>query len=45
MQWVRLMIIHCGMALKRMGMLRMSVRKMKTLTVKIESVKLIGKGR
>jgi hypothetical protein len=35
----------CGMALKRMGMLGVSVRKMKVLTVKIEIVTLIGKGR
>jgi hypothetical protein len=29
----------------RMGMLGVSVRKMKALTVKIETVTLIGKGR
>jgi hypothetical protein len=33
------------MALKRMGLLGMSVRKMKALTVKIEMVIMIGKGR
>jgi hypothetical protein len=32
-----MMMIYCGMALKRMGMLGVSVRKMKALTVKIES--------
>jgi hypothetical protein len=36
---------NCGMAVKRMGMLGMSVRKMKALTVKMEKVTLIGKGR
>jgi hypothetical protein len=30
---------------ERMGMLGLSVRKMKTLTVKMETVTLIGKGR
>jgi hypothetical protein len=40
-----LMMIRCGMAMKRMGMLGVSVRKMKTLTVKMETVTLIGKGR
>jgi hypothetical protein len=30
----------CGMAVKRMGMLRVSVRKIKTLTVKMETVML-----
>ena len=33
------------MTMKRMGMLEVSVRKMKTLTVKMETVTLIGKGR
>jgi hypothetical protein len=40
MQWIR-----CEMAVKRMGMLGVSVRKMKALTVKMETVILIGKGR
>ena len=31
------MVICCGMAVKRMGMLGVSVRKMKALTVKLES--------
>jgi hypothetical protein len=33
------------MAEKRMGMLGVSVREMKALTVKMETVTLIGKGR
>jgi hypothetical protein len=37
MQWMRMIMICCGMAVKRMGMLRMSVRKMKALTVKMET--------
>jgi len=32
------------MAVKRMGLLRVSVRKMKALTVKMETVILISKG-
>jgi hypothetical protein len=39
-QWIR-----CAMAVKRMGMLGVSARKMKALTVKMETVILIGKGR
>ena len=35
----------CGMAVQRMGMLQVGVRKMKALTVKMEIVALIGKGR
>ena len=35
----------CGMAVKRVGMLGVSVRKMKALTVKMETVTQIGKGR
>jgi len=38
---MRLMTICCGMAVNRMGMLGVSVRK----TVKMETVTLIGKGR
>jgi hypothetical protein len=34
----------CGMTLKRMGLLGVSVKKMKALTVKMETVTLIGKG-
>jgi hypothetical protein len=42
MQWMRLMIC-CAMALKRMGMLAVSARRMKTMTVKTETATLIGK--
>ena len=35
----------CGMVVKRVGMLALNVRKMKVLTVKLEAVTLIGKGR
>jgi len=44
-QWMILMMIGCGMAMKRLGMLGASVRKMKALTIKMETVTLIGKGR
>ena len=39
------MMICCGMAVRRLGMLGVNVRKMKALTVKLETVTLIGKGR
>jgi hypothetical protein len=39
------MMKRCGMAVKRMGMLNVSVRKMKALTVKMETVILTGHGR
>jgi len=39
------MIICGGMTVKRMGLLGVSVRKMKALTVKMETVTVIGKGR
>jgi len=38
-----MLMIHCGMALKKMGMLGVSVRKGKALTVKMETVTMIGK--
>jgi len=38
-------IMICGMAVKRMGMLGVSVRKMKTLSAKLETMTLIVKGR
>jgi hypothetical protein len=38
-------MICCGTAVRRMGMLRVTVRKIKALTVKMERVTLIGKGR
>ena len=41
MQWMELMIC-CGMAGKRMGMLGVSVRKMKALTVEVETVRVFG---
>jgi hypothetical protein len=44
MQWMGLMIC-CGIAVKRMGMLGVSVWKMKALTVKMKTVTLIRKGR
>ena len=37
MKWMRLMMICCGMAVKRMAVLGVSVREMKTLTVKMET--------
>jgi hypothetical protein len=39
------LIICSGVAVRRIGMLGVSVRKMKGLTVKIETVTLIGKGK
>ena len=38
------MTIRCGMAVKRMGMLGVSWRKMKALIVKVEKTTLIGTG-
>jgi hypothetical protein len=40
-----LKMIYCGMAVKSIGMLGMSVRKMKALTEKMGTGTLIGKGR
>jgi len=45
MQWMILAVICCGMAVKRMGMLGVSVRKMKALTVNFKMVTLTGKGQ
>jgi hypothetical protein len=42
MQWMELIIVCCGTAVNRMGMLGASVRKMKAQTVKMETVTLIG---
>ena len=39
------MMICCGIAVKKMGMSGVSVRKMQALPVKMEIVTLIGKGR
>ena len=36
------MVICCGMAVRRVGMLGVSVRKVKTLTVQMETATLIG---
>jgi hypothetical protein len=43
--WMGLVKICCGMTVKRMGMLGVSVMMMKVLDVKMETVTLIGKGR
>jgi hypothetical protein len=39
------MTICSGMTVQRMGMLGLSVRKMKVLTVKMQTMTLIGTGR
>ena len=39
------MMICCGMTVKRMGMLGVSVSKMKALAVNMKTVTPIGKGR
>jgi len=44
LHWLGLMVIHFGMTVKRMVMLGVSVKKMKALTVKMETVTLTGKG-
>jgi len=41
LHWLGLMMIHCGMTVKRMGMLGVSVRKMKALTMRMETVTLV----
>jgi len=38
-------MIYCGIAVKRMGLLGVSVTSMKVFTVKMETVALIAKGR
>jgi hypothetical protein len=40
---MRLIIICCGIAVKRMGMLGVSVRKMEARTVKRETVTMTSK--
>jgi hypothetical protein len=45
MQWIRLIMTCCGMAVKRMGMLGVSIKKLKALTVKMEIAALIAKCR
>jgi hypothetical protein len=42
---MKLMVVCCGMAVERIGMLGFSVRMMKALTVKMETVTLFDKGR
>jgi hypothetical protein len=42
---MRLVVICCGTAVKRIAMLGVSVRKIKALTVKMETVTLTGEGR
>ena len=39
------MTICCGIAVKKVGMSGVNLRKMKALPVKMETVILIGKGR
>jgi len=45
MQGIELMMMCCGMAVKRMGMLGVNVRKMKAQTVKMERATLVGESR
>jgi hypothetical protein len=45
MQQMGLMVACCGMAVRRMGMARVSMRNMKALTVKLETATLTDKGR
>jgi hypothetical protein len=39
------MMMCCGMAMKRLGVLGVSVRKMKAQNVRMETVTLIGKDK
>ena len=39
------MVVCCGMAVKRMGKLGVSMRKVRALTVKMKTVTLIATGR
>jgi hypothetical protein len=41
----QIMMVCYGMSVKRKDVLGVSVRKMKALTMKMETVTLIGKGR
>jgi len=45
LQWMGLMMVCCRMAVKRVGKLGVSVRNVKALAVKMETVTLIGKDR
>jgi hypothetical protein len=42
-QWIGLIVICCGMAVNRIGMVGVSVGKIKAL--KVETLTLTGKGR
>ena len=39
------MMVCCRMVVRRMGMIRVSLRKMRALTVNMEKVTLIGEDR
>jgi len=39
------MMMYCGMTVKKMGLLGVSVRKVKPLTVKMETMTLFSEGR
>ena len=39
------MMVYCEVVIKRMGTIRVSVRKMKALTVNMDKVTVIGEGR
>jgi hypothetical protein len=39
------LMMCCGMTVKRMGMLGVSVRKMKAMIVRMETITLLGTGR
>jgi hypothetical protein len=41
MQWMGLMVC-CGMAVRRMGLFGVSVRNMKVMNMKMETVTVIG---
>jgi hypothetical protein len=40
-QWMRLVTVCCGMTVQKMGMLAVSVRKMKALTETLHTVTLV----
>jgi hypothetical protein len=42
---MEMMTMCCGMVIKRMGTIRVSMRKLKALIVNMEKVTLIGEGR
>jgi ABC-type uncharacterized transport system permease subunit len=44
MEWMGLMMKSCGMTGNRVEMLGVNVKKMKALTVKMETVTLTGTG-